>query len=96
MKKSLSHYISDLYGNTESILTYGNFSIIKKNASLPKYLANPMDEADFIVYALQNGTYTEMGEYAGYKVTRVNVGTERVYVARSEKQVRFLLGVEQF
>lgn len=96
MRMSLSHFVATLYDNSDTINVFGNYSFIKKNASLPRHLSNPMTVGDFVVYALQNGEWKSMGVVAGYSVQRITIGMEYIYVCSNDTSVRYLLGVGEF
>lgn len=93
---SLSHYIAELTTDTKQIIIYGNFSIIKKNSSLPRHQVNTMGVGDFIRFALINGVQKNMGEICGYQVSKHTVGTTVVYMATNDTEARFILGAEDF
>lgn len=96
MRVGLSHFVATLYDTNDIINVFGNYSFIKKNASLPRHLSNPMTVEDFVVYALQNGEWKDMGEVTGYHVYKIAIGMEYVYVCTNENGIRYLLGVGEF
>ena len=96
MRVGLSHFVAYLDGTSEIISVFGNFTHIKKNASLPRHIVNPMNVGDFVVYALQNGEWHSMGEVLGYNVCRLEVGSEVIYVCSNENSVRYILGAGRF
>lgn len=98
MKLSLSHHVAELIDNHDSIITYGNYSIIKKNANLPRHIANTMDLNAFVLLVMREGEWVDMGEMCGFKVYKVNFGKERVYVAchLEENRIQYIVGLEDF
>lgn len=96
MRVGLSHFVASLYDTNEIVSIFGNFAQIKKNASLPRHIVNPMNAGDFVVYALQNGEWHSMGEVLGYNVCRLEVGSEVIYVCSNENSVRYILGAGRF
>lgn len=93
---SLSHYIAELITEPKQIVVYGNFSIIKKNSSLPRHQVNTMGVGDFVRFALIHGVQKNMGEICGYQVSKHIVGTTVIYMATNDTEARFILGAEDF
>lgn len=96
MRVGLSHFVASLDETNEIVSVFGNFAQIKKNASLPRHIVNPMNAGDFVIYALQNGEWYSMGEVLGYNVFRLEVGSEVIYVCSNENSVRYILGAGRF
>lgn len=92
-KQGLSHYVADLHNEKEAIVVYGNFAMFKKNASLPNHIINQMDKQDLVAYFCDKGLWSEVGEMAGYKVYRIEAGTEKIYMCTTESDIKFLIGV---
>lgn len=96
MKLTLSHYVAELVDTNDTIVVHGNYSIIKKNASLPRHLANTMDLSDFVLLAMKEGTWVDMGEHCGHKVFKIKIGMEQIYVCTQENRIQYLVGLGDF
>lgn len=90
---SLSKYVAELYDTEDIISVYGNFSMFKKNASLPQHISNTMSKEDLVVFFAKNGIWTEVDEVAGYKVYRIEAGTAHIYLCSAENQIRYIIGI---
>lgn len=90
---NLSMVTADLATSKEQIVVYGNFSIIKKEASFPQHQVNQMDKEDFVAFFVKNHSDIKVLEESnGYKVYRIISGTSSILMATTENEVRFILG----
>lgn len=90
---NISRYVAELQDNVETVVVYGNFSLVKKNASLPTHISNQMDKEDFVTFFLRNGIWKDLGEMGDYKVHEITAGTGKIYMCTSTDDIRYILGI---